>query len=104
MPNEKIVSHRDKEQLLTSETYRLYNELKEQILRDYPIQKQRTREEHLEVIRRVSDLMWEPNGQFQQFLWEQMSEQERTNQDRKALNKKPGGKRGPKIKDEEDYI
>jgi hypothetical protein len=101
MPNEKIVSHRDLQQLLKSETYRLYYQLKQDILKDYPPPKQRTREQSLEVSRRISDLMWEPEGPFQLFLWEQMSEQERTNQDRRALNKKPGGKRGPKIKDEE---
>jgi hypothetical protein len=98
MPNEKIVSHRDKEQLLTSETYRLYNELKEEILKDYPPPKQRTREQSLEVSKRISDLMWEPNGAFQQFLWEQMSDQEKMNQDRRAESRKTG----PKPRYEED--
>lgn len=104
MSNEKIVSMRDLDQLLSSEPYKLYYELKQDILKDYPEPKKRTREESLEIIKRVSDLMWEPNGPFQQFLWDQMSEQEKIQQDRRALNKKPGGKRGPKVKDEEDYI
>jgi hypothetical protein len=101
MPNEKLVSTRGIENLLKSDTYRLYYELKQEILKEYPPLKLRTREEHLECMKKIGDLMWEVGGPFQQFIWEQMSEQDMIQQDRKALNKKPGGKRGPKVKDEE---
>ena len=101
MPNEKLVSIRGEHNLLKSESYRLYYELKQEILRDYPPLKQRSREENLEVMRRVCDLMWEVDGPFQQFIWEQKSEQNKVQEERWAQNRKPGGKRGPKVKDEE---
>jgi hypothetical protein len=93
MSNEKIVSHRDLKQLLTSESYREYYELKQEILRDYPPPKQRTREQSLEVAKRIGDLMWEPNGPFQTFVWEQKSEQNKVQEERWAQNRKPGGKK-----------
>jgi hypothetical protein len=97
MPNEKLVSIRGKENLMKSETYRLYYEQKEQILNQYPPLKLRTREEHLECIRKLTDLMWEVGGYFQQFIWENMSEIDQINQDRRADARKPGGKKpGPK--------
>ena len=102
MPNEKIVSHRDLQQLLKSETYRLYYELKQDILKDYPPPKQRTREQSLEVSQRISDLMWEPNGAFQQFIWEQMSDQDKLLQDRRAEGKKQGGRK-PYTRKNEEY-
>jgi hypothetical protein len=46
--------------------------------------------------------MHERNGPFQTFVWEQKSEQNRVQEERWAENRKPGGKRGPKVKDEED--
>jgi len=104
MPNEKLVSIRGEENLLKSESYRLYHQLKQEILKDYPPPKLRTREQSLEVSRRVCELMHEVNGPFQTFVWEQKSEQNRVQEERWAQNRKPGGKRGPKVKDEEDYI
>jgi hypothetical protein len=103
MPNEKQVGFKTREQLMKSSTYQLYDELKQDILKDYPLQKERSREEHLEYIRRICDLMFEPNGIFQQFIWENMSEQEQLNQDRRADARKPGGKKpGPKPRYEND--
>jgi hypothetical protein len=52
-------------------------------------------------MKRIGDLIWEQNGPFQQFIWEQKSEQNRVQEERWAQNRKPGGKRGPKVKDEE---
>ena len=104
MSNENLVSHRDLNGLLKSESYREYYELKQDILKDYPPPKQRTREQSLEVARRVCELMHERNGPFQTFVWEQKSEQNRIQEERWAQNRKPGGKRGPKVKDDEEYI
>lgn len=104
MPNEKLVSIRGEHNLLKSESYRLYYELKQEILRDYPPLKQRSREENLEVMRRVCDLMWEVDGPFQQFIWEQMSDQDKLLQDRRAEGKKPGGRKPYTRKNsEEEY-
>ena len=61
-----------------------------------------TRKQSLEVSRRVCELMHEVNGPFQIFVWEQLSEQDKTIQDRRADGKKQLGKRGPKPKNEED--
>jgi len=102
MPNEKLVSIRGEHNLLKSESYRLYYELKQEILRDYPPPKQRTREQSLEVSQRISDLMWEPNGAFQQFIWEQMSDQDKLLQDRRAEGKKQGGRK-PYTRKNEEY-
>jgi hypothetical protein len=97
MPNEKLVSTRGTENLLKSDTYRLYYELKQEILKEYPPQKERTRQQHLDCMKRIGDLVWEVGGHFQQFIWEQMSEQDVIEQTRRAENKKPGGKKpGPK--------
>ena len=93
MPNEKLVSIRGEENLLTSETYRLYYEQKQQILKDYPPVKQRSREENLQVSRRVCDLMHELDGPFQRFVWEQMSEQDKVEQGRRADGKKSTGRK-----------
>ncbi len=101
MSNENLVSHRELDQLLKSQSYREYYELKQDILKDYPPPKLRTREQSLEVSRRVCELMHEVGGPFQEFVWEQKSEQNRVQEERWAQNRKPGGKRGPKPKDEE---
>ena len=93
MSNEKLVSIRGVHNLLKSESYRLYNEQKQEILKDYPPVKERSREENLQVSRRVCDLMHEVDGPFQQFIWEQMSEQDKVEQDRRANGKKPGGRK-----------
>jgi hypothetical protein len=53
-------------------------------------------------MRRVCDLMWIIDGHFQQFIWEQLSEQDKLEQDRRADGRKQGGKRGPKPRNEED--
>jgi len=42
MPNDKIVSTRNLNQLLTNEDYKKYYELKQEILKEYPPQKKRT--------------------------------------------------------------
>ena len=87
MPNEKLVSTRGEENLLKSESYRLYYELKQEILKDYPEQKQRTRKEHLECVRRIGELIFEPLGPFQTFIWEQKSEQDKVEEERRAKGK-----------------
>lgn len=101
MSNEKIVSIRGVHNLLKSESYRLYYELKQDILKDYPPVKKRSREENLEIIKRISDLMWEVGGPFQEFIWEQMSEQHKLEQDRLADGKLPNGRK-PYIRKNED--
>ena len=101
MPNKKLVSIRGVHNLLKSEAYQLYNEQKQQILNEYPPLKERSREENLQVMRRVCDLMWIVDGHFQQFIWEQLSEQDKLEQDRRADGRKQGGKRGPKPRNEE---
>ena len=100
MPNEKIVSTRNLNQLLTNENYKRYYELKQEILKDYPIQKKRTNQEHRECIKRIGDLIWDINGDFQKFINSQVSEIETMLQERKANPKKCGRRYEH---DEEDY-
>ena len=92
MPNNEIVSSRNLQSLLTNTHYSAYYELKQQILNEYPPVKHRTREQNLEVIRRVSDLMWDVNGPFQQFVFSQVSEIEQIKQEQRANPKKQGRK------------
>jgi hypothetical protein len=105
MSNEKLVSVRGEHNLLKSQSYREYYELKQEILKEYPPLKQRTREQNLEVARRVCELMHELDGPFQQFIWEQKSEQNKIQEERWAENRKPGGKRRKPYtkKNEEEY-
>jgi hypothetical protein len=104
MSNEKLVSIRGLQNLLKSQSYREYYELKQEILKDYPPLKQRTREQNLEVARRVCELMHELDGPFQRFIWEQKSEQNRIQEERWAENRKPGGKRRkPYTRKNEEY-
>ena len=90
MPNNKIVSTRNLNQLLTNEDYKKYYELKQEILKDYPPQKKRTQQEHREYIKRIGDLLWDINGDFQRFIDSQLSEIETIRQEQKGNPKKPG--------------
>lgn len=45
-----------------------------------------------EYIKEVSDLMWEPNGWYQQFVWDCISESEKIIMRRRATSNKKGAK------------
>lgn len=90
MPNDKIVSMRNLNSLLTNPDYKEYYELKQEILKDYPIQKKRSREEHRECMKRIGDLLWNIHGPFQRFIDSQISEIDQIKQEQKANKKKPG--------------
>jgi hypothetical protein len=92
MSNDKIVSKRNINQLLSNQDYKEYWELKENILKDYPPQKKRTREEHLECIKRIGDLLWAIDGPFQRFINSQVSEQIQLKQEQRANPKRLGRK------------
>ena len=100
MPNDKIVSTRNLNALLTNPDYKEYYELKQEILKDYPIQKKRSREEHREYIKRIGDLIWDIRGPFQRFIDSQVSEMETILQERKSNPKKADRKYN---NEEEDY-
>jgi hypothetical protein len=101
MPNDKIISIRNLNQLLTNPDYKEYYELKQEILKDYPIQKLRTREHHRECMKRIGDLMWDIHGPFQRFIDSQISEIVTIRQEQTASKKKHKNK---KDIEEEDYI
>lgn len=90
MPNNDIISIRNLEQLLTNPHYKEYYELKQDILKDYPPLKLRTREQHRECMKRIGDLLWAINGPFQEFIDSQVSEIVTVRQEQKANKKKPG--------------
>ena len=92
MPNDKIISIRNLDQLLTNPDYKEYYDLKQNILKDYPPQKERTREQHLHCMKRIGDLMWDIYGPFQRFIDSQVSEIVTVRQEQKA-NKKKSGRR-----------
>lgn len=92
MPNDNMVSIRNLDQLLTNPDYKAYYELKQEILKDYPPQKKRTQQEHRECMKRIGDLLWDINGDFQRFIDSQISEITTIRQEQKANKKKPGRK------------
>jgi len=98
MPNDKIVSIRNLNQLLTNPDYKEYYELKQEILKEYPPQKKRTNEEHREYIKRIGELLWDIHGPFQRFIDSQVSEIITVRQEQKANKQKPG-----RAIKEEDY-
>ena len=100
MSNDKIISIRNLDQLLTNEDYKQYYELKQDILKDYPPLKKRTNQEHRECMKRIGDLIWAIDGPFQRFIFSQVSEIDQIKQEKRA---NPGKQGKRKIKEEEDY-
>ena len=94
-----VNSVRDLKEMLQNPWYKIYYEKKQELLQNYPPNKQRSREEHLSYIKELCDMIWEPDGEFQKFLWDIMSEQEKLEQRRRAS----GRKRYERIKEDEDY-
>ena len=99
MPNDKIISVRNLNQLLTNPDYKEYYELKQEILKEYPPQKKRTNEEHREYIKRIGELLWDIHGPFQRFIDSQVSEIETIRQEQKGNPKKCGRR----YEEEDDY-
>lgn len=97
MPNDKIVSIRNLNELLTNPDYKEYYELKQEILKEYPPQKKRTQQEHREYIKRIGELLWDIHGPFQRFIDSQISEIVTIRQEQKANKQKPG-----RVTNEED--
>lgn len=93
-----VNSVRDLKQMLQNPWYQIYYERKQELLQKYPPIKKRSREEHLSYMKEICELIWEPDGEFQKFLWDIMSEQEKLEQRRRAS----GRKRYERIGDEED--
>ena len=90
MPNDDMVSIRNLDQLLTNQHYKEYYELKQEVIKDYPPLKLRTRKQHRECMRRIGDLLWDINGPFQKFIDSQVSEIVTIRQEQKGNKKKPG--------------
>lgn len=90
MSNDKIISIRNLDELLTNPDYKEYYELKQEVLKDYPPQKERTRKQHLRCIKRIGDLIWDIHGPFQRFIDSQVSEIITVRQEQKANKKKMG--------------
>lgn len=90
MPNDDMVSIRNLDQLLTNPHYKEYYELKQEVIKDYPPLKLRTRNQHREYMKRIGDLLWDINGPFQKFIDSQVSEIVTIRRDQKANKKKPG--------------
>ena len=101
MPNDKIVSIRNIDQLLSNPDYKEYYELKQEVLKDYPPQKKRSIEEHREYIKRIGDLIWDIHGPFQRFIDSQVSEIVTLKQEQRGNPKKLGRKYNND--EEEDY-
>lgn len=80
----KVLTTRDVQGMLKNPSYKEYWERKQIILQKYPPTKEMSREEHNKCMREIADLMWEMDGPFQQFLWENTSEVEKIKQERRA--------------------
>ena len=74
----------------TKKIFITYYELKQDILKDYPTQKERTREQHRECMKRIGDLIWAIDGPFQKFIDSQISEIVTVRQEQKVNKKKKG--------------
>lgn len=88
--NDKMVSMRDTKQLLTSEPYIRYNEKKQAIKSKYPKWIHRTREENREYMRELGELIWDVNGDFQEFIDTQIPMDEEIRREKKVNPKKAG--------------
>lgn len=87
-------------ELQKSEDYRKYHKEKMKIRKRYPKDllegKKMSREEHIQYrayLKEVANLMFEPNGLFQTFIWNNLGETEKKIMESKAKNNKTGGQR-----------
>lgn len=75
------------EKLLTNEYYKGYWEQKQEIKQKYPPILKMSNEEWKVYLHEISELIHEPNGYFQQFVWDTMAEQDKIIQERTARGK-----------------
>lgn len=96
MSNDKV-SVRDLKRMLQNPFYKEYWEEKQEIKSKYPPPLQMNKEEWETWKKEIGDLIFRPNGSFQQFLWDTLSDQEKLFQDRRARG---GRKKHTKAQDE----
>lgn len=91
-----------KEHLMTNQNYRNYNKKKEKLINKYPSNlfakpssgpkpedyPQEQRDNWKNWCKDILDLMFEPDGDFQKFTWDILSEQEKLSRERKSRGRK----------------
>lgn len=75
------------EKLLTNEYYKGYWEQKQEIVSKYPPVLKMSNEEWKVYLHEITNLILEPNGYFQQFVWDTMAEIDKLEQERTARGK-----------------
>lgn len=98
MSNDKV-SVRDLKRMLGNPFYKEYWEAKQEIKSKYPPILKMSKEEWEGWKKEIIELMFEPNGQFQQFIWDIISEHDKIQQDRRARGAR---KKYTRAEDEED--
>lgn len=97
MSNDKV-SVRDLKRMLQNPFYKQHWDEKQEIKSKYPPILKMSKEEWETWKKEIVELIFRPNGAFQQFIWDTLSEHDKIEQDRRAS----GRKRYERIKDEED--
>lgn len=102
MNTKKSISINDLVTLLENVHYKTYSEQKEKIKEKYNQRlftcqsrvsdkkwfNEEGRKEWKKYLKEINELMFKPDGDFQKFSWDIMSELSKTNQERKARGKK----------------
>lgn len=74
--------------LLNHPDYMRYKEKKDAIYEKYPPLNKMSREEYKQCMREITDLIFEPDGDYQKWAWDAMGEQDKIRMERRALGKK----------------
>lgn len=74
--------------LLNHPDYQRYREKRKEITDRYPELKEMSREEYRQCMREITDLIFEPEGDYQKWAWDAMGEQDKLRMERRASGKK----------------
>lgn len=87
----KVRPLREIQNLLENENYKTFYEKREKIKSKYPPLKDLDRREFKMWLKEISSLIFENDGDFQKFLWDNIPEHEKVIMERKARGKKRRG-------------
>lgn len=77
------------EKLKENPYYLNYWNQKQEIVNRYPKVADMTITEYRQYLKEIGDLMWSPDGWFQQYIWDNIDEWTQVLMDRKARGKQP---------------
>ena len=99
------INKTQRESLLQNKNYKRYDEKKQKLKNKYPqeiftlqppgrprlqytIYDEKERELHKDYLKKLTNLLFEPNGDYQKYCWDTLSEQDKLIAERKARGKK----------------